>query len=414
VSANVPTGYRLRWATPDDAEALAELADLAHGADESDGRAPWVAQWVRDLMSPSHPTGAGEHIAVVEHLATGRAASMAGVIPQTWTVGGAPVTVGRLEAFGTHPDHRRRGLVRVLMDALHERCDELGAHLVVISGLGGFYRQFGYDYALEHEGGLGVPPTSDTCGLPALSLRPMGPADVSAAAARYDAAAKDSFVWCPRPEAVWCQALRGHHDPSHEAERWWVIEQDRDAVGHLAHLPRLDAGALTVTELLVDEAAPPADALGPAVLAALGSVTPGLTGAYLRLGSDDPSYAGWASGTTLPIRPYAWFVRVPDWVRFFQATTAAFRLPDRCEVRLGEYVRGVRLVVGSDGIESAEAVSGELADASFPPGTLAKLVLGYRSVEQLLDAYPDVEVGAVGGLLAALFPRRRSFVRPVS
>jgi hypothetical protein len=35
-------------------------------------------------------------------------------------------------------------------------------------------------------------------------------------------------------------------------------------------------------------------------------------------------------------------------------------------------------------------------------------------VEQLLDAYPDVEVGAVEGLLAALFPRRRSFVRPVS
>lgn len=402
------TGYRLRWATADDTEALAELADLAHGADEPDGRAPWVAQWVRDLMAPSHPARPGEHLAVVEHLATGRPVAMACVIPQEWTVGAQPVQVGRLEAFGTHPDHRRRGLVRSIMGALHGRCDELGCHLVVISGLSWFYRQFGYDYALEHEGGLCVPPTGEVPET-AVRLRPMTEADLPAAARRYDSAAAGSFVWCPRTDPLWRHALHGHCDPSHEAERWWVVECEGEVAGHVAHLPRTEAGVVTVTEFVVGD-----DVTGPAAVAALASVHDGLAGAYLRLGREHARYGDWPTSTTLPVRPYAWFVRVPDWARLFEATRQAFCLPDRRTVSVGEYVWGLQLAAGPEGIEDLACCPGDTTDVSFPPGTLAKLVLGYRSLDQLLDAYPDAEAGSAGQLLTQLFPLRRSFVRPVS
>jgi len=80
-AANAPDGYRLRWAGPGDVGALAELADLGHGTDEADGRAPWVAEGVRASMSPDHPVDV--QFVVAEHEATGAAASMASIIPQT-------------------------------------------------------------------------------------------------------------------------------------------------------------------------------------------------------------------------------------------------------------------------------------------------------------------------------------------
>jgi predicted N-acetyltransferase YhbS len=405
--------YLIRWATADDTERLAALADLAHGADEADGHAPWVAQWVRDLMSPAHPTGAGTHMALVEHTSTGQAVSMACVIPQTWTVAGQPVQVGRLEAFGTHPDHRRRGLVRQVMAALHERGDELGCHLVVISGLSWFYRQFGYDYALEHEGGMGVPIDPAAAEVTGITVRPLVDADLAGAAARYDRDGTDSHVWCPRSDALWCQALHGHHDPSHEAERWWAIERHGHVVGHLAHSPRPTLGALVVTELMLDD--PGSDpAVGPAVVAALAASQPDLPGVYLRLGSDHPIYHHWPPDITLPIRPYAWFVRVPDWVRLFRALGPALRTECSTSLSVGEYVSGVRWHVGPDGLTAVEPWSGDDTDASFPPGTLAKLVFGYRNLDQLLDAYPDADGRTAADTLRHLFPRRRSFVRPVS
>ena len=60
-----------------------------------------------------------------------------------------PVDVGRPEQVATHPDYRRRGLVRALFEAFHQRSAADGELLQAITGIEYFYRQFGYEYALD-------------------------------------------------------------------------------------------------------------------------------------------------------------------------------------------------------------------------------------------------------------------------
>lgn len=407
---SAPAGYRLRWADATDTEELAALADRAHGTDEPDGRAPWVADGVRASLSPDHPSVVRTVFA--EHVATGRAAAMASIIPQTWTVGGHPVRVGRLESFATHPDHRRRGLVGAVIDQLHTEADDLGCHLTVISGLPWFYRRYGYEYALSHEGGWGVVWPDD---LPTAEIRPLAADDIDAAQALEATLASDSHVWCRRTLDHWKAALDGAIvDGADGSETTHALTAGGALSGYVTARRRTAGGALVVTELALADPG----AFGPGLIAALRPLAgAGTLGVYLQLGADHPVYAAWPDGCDLPIRPSAWYVRVPDWSTVFRAVPTGFG-DHTGELWLSEYVEGVRLDLDRGRVVAAAAwdPTRDRAPhtAAFPPGTLAKLVLGYRSLDQLLDAYPDVELDeGPAELLRRAFPPRPSHLRPL-
>ncbi len=55
-----------------------------------------------------------------------------------------------LEMVVTHPDYRRRGLVRALIERFHRVTAERGFDLCFIEGIPYYYRQFGYTYAVDH------------------------------------------------------------------------------------------------------------------------------------------------------------------------------------------------------------------------------------------------------------------------
>jgi predicted acetyltransferase len=75
------------------------------------------------------------------------------LIPQTWTYAGVPFGVGRPEAVGTDPDYRRRGLIRMQFEVLHGKSAAMGHLVQGITGIPWYYRQFGYEYALDLDGG---------------------------------------------------------------------------------------------------------------------------------------------------------------------------------------------------------------------------------------------------------------------
>lgn len=78
-----------------------------------------LAEWTLDLFETPHPTFQPERdITVVED--TDRIVSALFLIPQAWTCAGVPVNVGQPELIATHPDYRRRGLVRAQFDVIHE------------------------------------------------------------------------------------------------------------------------------------------------------------------------------------------------------------------------------------------------------------------------------------------------------
>src|SRR5438552_3872631 len=69
----------------------------------------------------------------------------------TWTYEGIPFSVGRPEMVATDSAYRHRGFIRALFEMVHERSEAEGDLVQAITGIAYFYRQFGYEYALELE-----------------------------------------------------------------------------------------------------------------------------------------------------------------------------------------------------------------------------------------------------------------------
>ncbi len=143
-------GLILRRATRRDAGALAAFNSDVLCEPGSDDRPEEMAAWTRDLMSGDHPTFKPSDFTVVEDTNTGAIASAMCLIPQTWSYEGVRLGVGLPELVGTKPEYRRRGLVRAQFDLIHEWSARRNHSLQAIGGIPNFYRQFGYEMALEH------------------------------------------------------------------------------------------------------------------------------------------------------------------------------------------------------------------------------------------------------------------------
>jgi len=127
-------GLVLRRATATDAEALASFNAAIHrdpGADNS----AFIAAWVRDLTDETHPGCGPGDFTVVEATGSGEIVSSLNLIAQTWTYGGVPFGVGRVELVGTRSDHRRRGLVRRQMTVVHHWSAARGQLVQAITGI---------------------------------------------------------------------------------------------------------------------------------------------------------------------------------------------------------------------------------------------------------------------------------------
>ena len=69
-----------------------------------------------------------------------------------WEYEGVPFAIGRPEIVGSDPAYRNRGLIRALFEMVHARSEAEGHLAQAITGIAYFYRQFGYEYALDLDG----------------------------------------------------------------------------------------------------------------------------------------------------------------------------------------------------------------------------------------------------------------------
>lgn len=184
-------GLTLWSARQEDGPELAEFNATMHIDSE---RAPsLLAEWTLDLFETPHPTFRAERdVTVVED--SGRIVSALFLIPQVWRYAGVAIEAGQPELIATHPDYRRRGLVRAQFDVVHDWARAAGQLYQFISGIPWYYRQFGYSYALDLPSRpvlwLGQPPP-----LPEdFSLRPATAADVGFLAELEAAAASGTML----------------------------------------------------------------------------------------------------------------------------------------------------------------------------------------------------------------------------
>jgi len=435
-------GLIVRCATPADVDKLAEFDSHVHSDKGWERPDRHVALWVRDLMLRPHPTFKPGDFLVVEDTATGAIVSSTNLIAQTWSYGGIEIPVGRPELVGTHPDYRHRGLVRAQFAVLHRWSAERGHKMQAITGIPYYYRQFGYEMAVDMHGGYSGPLT----GVPRLKqdaepyqVRPATLADIPFIQQVEAQAARRYLLRCVRDAALWRYEVGERTPGGVDTMRVCVIDSAEGApVGYLVHSEVLWGEVLS---LQVYELQPGVSRweVTPCVMRYLqakgmtyrpyneGDDAPPFTRLMFMLGGEHPCYPV-VSPEWLPRfhKPYSWYVRVPDLPDFLR--TIAPVLEERLarsvmagysgKLWLNFYHDGLHLVFEKGhlmDVQTWKSPANTETSFEFPPLTFLQLLFGYRSLAELIMAFPDC-----GGrlearlLLDALFPRQASDVWPVS
>ena len=425
-SCGWPAG-RTRW-------QLAEFSAEVQADEDLPGEL--IHEWSLELFEVPPPSfRAEDDITVVEDTTTGRIVSTICLIPQTWSYDGVRMAVGQPELVATHPDYRRRGLVRAQFDVIHERSEAAGHQWQFIDGLPWYYRQFGYSYALDLPPPPIWRPSGDVAHSPAVALRPAVLDDVGFLARVTTDGMGRGTLGCVRDHDAWVYEL-SRRPGALPAGHVLVLERREQAdtagrpIGYVVHSPRLRNGNATVWAFelaagenwleptaavlahLVDWARTRPDGHAPGVRLLLPAAHPARRCAATRLHHGVPGTIGF-------------YVRVRDLAAFLLAVREVLeaRIAESPVVGwsgllgLGLYTERLCLRFDAGRLldvsrrpplrEGDDKRDDERDDANLPVEAFLHLLFGNRSLHQVEATTADCELQTDTGaaFLDALFPR---------
>jgi hypothetical protein len=431
---NLGDGLILRRSTPDDAEALAEFNRAIHSDDEQDGQC--LASWTRDLLSGAHPTFRPDDFTVVEGSATGRIVSTMNLISQTWSYEGIKFGVGRPELVGTLPEFRNRGLVRIQFEEIHKWSAERGEMVQAITGIPFYYRQFGYEMALDLDGRRfgyesQVPKLKDG-EIERYTIRHAEESDLSFIEEMYEQTKARSMIACERTPDFFRYELTAQDNYCWRS--CIISDVAGEPIGFFRH-PAYNRHRNMFADRY--ELKPGVSWLDvtPSVaryLCAKGQEFVERDGGEFNafgflLGAQHPAYEALGDRLSIVRDPYAWYLRVPDLRGFLDHLKPVLerRLAESIaashsrELRISLYRTGLRIMIDHGmiaAIESWKPAPNEEGDAAFPGLTFLQLLFGYRSFEELKYAFADCwcDSDDAKTLLDILFPKKLSQVYPIA
>ena len=436
VLRRLPDGLILRRSTGADAEKLAAFQSTIHSeTEEPDAR---VGTWVSDLLSGSHPTFAVDDFTIIEDAQTGKIVSSMNLISQTWHYAGIPIKVGRPELVATDPAYRNRGLVRTQFEVIHEWSRQRGELLQGITGIPFYYRQFGYEMAVNLGGGrvgaaFNVPKLKEDQ-KEVFQFRPAEAADVPLIHNLYQQGCRRSLLASDWDETMWSYELTGKSKNNVDRNDIRIIETTEGVpVGFLSHPYYLWENMFVLNSLELKPGVSWAEVVPAAIryiwqtgeaLAAQEKKT--LTAFGFWLDENHPAYR--VAGDRLPQnrRRYAWYLRVPDLPGFINHIAAVLekRLaesilnPYTGEVKLGFYRTGLNLKFKDNrlaDVETWQPTTKDSGKAAFPGLTFYQLLFGHRNIDELMFAFPDCFVSdELKLVLSVLFPKQPSKILAVS
>lgn len=427
-------GLILRRSTSGDADALVEFNSALHSDNEQDGRC--LASWTRDLLSGSHPTFRSDDFTVVEESATGRIVSTMNLISQTWSYEGVRFGVGRPELVGTLPEFRNRGLVRLQFEEIHKWSAERGESVQAITGIPFYYRQFGYEMALDLDGRrfgyeAQLPKLREGETEP-FAIRSADESDLPFIEKMYEQTKGRSMLACERTSELFRYELTA------QKNHCWLncIIQDavRERVGFFKHPAYNHSHSMVATWY---ELKPGISWLvtTPSVARYLWSKGQefaardggDITAFGFLLGAKHPAYEALGDRLSTVRDPYAWYLRVPDVCGFLDPIKPVLekRLAESLatnhsrELRISFYRTGLQMKIERGRISAIEPwkpAPNDGGDAAFPGLTFLQLLFGYRSFEELKYAFADCWCNSdeVRSLIDVLFPKNLSHVYPIA
>ncbi|MCE0538125.1 GNAT family N-acetyltransferase [Kineosporia rhizophila] len=382
-----------------------------------------------------HPSVAPDDFLVAEDPATGRPVASLVMLRQEWSLTGVRLPVVQVELVGVAPDHRGNQLTEKLFHVLHQRCVAENIPVQMIEGVPYFYRRLGYDYALAHGGAPMLPAPSEPAHSQ-LPVRPAVPTDAAALAAIDRETAAGQTLTCPRDEETWRYEISGRQQKDIARRCIAVLVQGDDVRGYLAHSARLSpTGELTTVAAAcrqpIDwpQAAPALHEylvhVGRSYAQAAGR---SFTGVRPLLHPNHPLIRFGPPG--VPRRANGWYVRAADQVDLLsrlqpvlrsRLQAAGLRWPEPTLV-IDTYHRAAQLEFDGGELTAISERPGVISPstdpgthAALPPAALLHLVLGHRTLAEILHAWPDCTVRdrISERFLAALFPRVPVHVWPL-
>src|SRR5256714_5468036 len=183
-------GLVLRWSTADDRERLVQLYSMVFREEPDEPPDATIAAWTRDLMSGRHPLIRPTDFALVEDTRRGAVVAGTCLLSQVCEYGGIRFLMGRPELVATDEAYRNRGFIRAIFELIHARSAAKGHMAQCISGIAYYYRQFGYEYALDMGGSRRVYfpaiPKLEAGATEPFHLRDAMPEDLALLLALYD------------------------------------------------------------------------------------------------------------------------------------------------------------------------------------------------------------------------------------
>ena len=436
-------GLLQRWSTPEDTKNIAQLCGMVFRDKEEEPLNIRMMENVHRHMSGDFPLmGPGDYAVIEDTKKEGNPLVACTCLWRLeWEYDGIAFGVGQPEFVATHPDYRNRGLIRKLFEMVHARSESEGHLVQGITGISYFYRQFGYEYALELGGRkvtyLSLIPSAQENTPEPYSLRTANPEDIPLLMELYNGQRSTSMVWNIFSERFWRYQIQEEKDPTNVGKQMCVrmiVDNAGTVQGYLMAATKrwgksLDVYALNIAagaswQAVVSPLLRALQAYGMQIPAVRPDVPPFLEISFF-LGSQHPVYE--VLGETLaPFYepPYAWYLRVPDVLAFIRhiAPVLEKRIANSAAaVYTGEFTidffrGGMHMVFDKGHISRVEPWRApayqNTADASCPALVFLQMLFGYRSLDELRYAFPDVRVENSNAevLLNALFPKKFSWV----
>ena len=385
--------YITRRARSDDGEKLKELFDAVFHP----GDVGTLAQTMFDHL----PRMEQKYWFIAEEKATAQIVSAFALIPWTLELEGVRLKVAEMGIVGTLEEHREQGLMRQLNGEFDQVLEEEGFDLSIIQGIPGFYRQFGFHYALPLENHINVPlhaiAAKEEDERDAYSFR-LADVDDIPFLLQEDETYRGCFsISTFRDEENWRYLLTESLGTEYGSE-FWIMEEKGGDERFYFRIPQGGFGkGLIVSEI--------SDSIHYEVLEYLllfcKEKAVERDKPYVRLNLHNDSTPGrMAIGMGAEAgRPYAWQVKIPNIVRYLMMIGPVLEKRMRASAftgytgtfRLNFFKQSVDLVWNGGTLAEVRPGEGRCSDTfSIAADLFPVLCLGYRSWRELQHIRPDI------------------------
>ena len=392
--------------TDEDYEALYMVMDAVFGDED-------VRSITRRFVE-HHPEMNKEHFFVVKH--GNRAVAGLLLVPQVWKLGEVELKVAEMGCVGTDPEHRRKGVQWILNNEFDKYSRENGFDLCALAGIPYFYRQFGYQYAVELDYSTELKveelPEMDT----GIKVEKFEETHIDVADEILRKTQERYLVKSVRTKGIWRmqQTTGTYGGEPYEAD---VFTREEEIAGYCRYVIDEEKKTINIKELGISENAS-AEEIAAAIRKQASEK--GLTELKTGLSHMDEFSRYLISRGAKTNRPYAWQVKIIDLPGYISKIKPV--LEQRIEnseymglsrdITINFWKYAVKMKIEEGKIVSIERTFGEKdRTIGLNPYAFMKLALGYKSRMELEKMYPDFRVqGNLGGLIDVMFPKQSSYI----